>query len=891
MNGMFFNCSSLTSLDLSNFNTSNVTNMADMFYNCSSLTSLNLSNFDTSKVIYMNGMFFNCSSLTSLNLSNFDTSKVIYMNGMFYNCSSLTSLNLSNFDTSKVEEMTVMFAGCSQLPSLDLSNFNTSKVRFMESMFWGCSQLKFINLINFTEKSILHVFNIFYDVPDNVIVCLDINNIKILNELKKYANYTLNCSYVFETKETEIVTETEISKIETEFIITNQIKNVIENIKKYQPKFKTKEEENKFYDEILKNIKEVFTSENYVLSDLENGKEEKIETEKMTITITTTENQKNNINGNTTVVDLGNCENQLKKVYNLSNESMLYMIKFDVKQEEMQIPKIEYELYSKLKGNNLEKLSLSSCQNIKINLIIPIKVKDSLDKLNSKSDYYNDICYLAKSAKGTDLSLKVRKQEYANKTVCQDGCDLNDYNYILANCSCDVQEASKSFAHININKEKLLANIKDVKNIANVKMLACTKNLFSKIGILTNIGFFIIISIVLFRVITLFVFYIKQSDLLEKKIKDITYAIKNYNLMNKEEVKESKWNKKNKKEKVNEKDKNNNSFNEKENNNIIINTFKEANIKKDEVKHNKRRSKKKSRTFKKLKEININENNNNNIIIPNNNNDNNILTINKKKKRNKKRNYSIQSQSISKLVDEKKIEKVIKIFEANDDELNNLPYELALEIDNRSYCEYYISLLRTKHALIFTFWYKADYNSRILKIDLLFIIFASNYAVNALFFNDDTMYNIYQKEGEFDIEYELTKICYTFLISTFLEMVVKKLALSNNDIISFKQDKNKNNVNKRENRLRKILAIKSIFYFIISSIFLLFFWYYISMFGAVYPNTQLYLLKDTLLSFGGTLIKPFFINLLPGFFRIPALANRRKNRKFLYYLSRIIQIF
>ena len=240
---------------------------------------------------------------------------------------------------------------------------------------------------------------------------------------------------------------------------------------------------------------------------------------------------------------------------------------------------------------------------------------------------------------------------------------------------------------------------------------------------------------------------------------------------------------------------------------------------------------------------------------------------------------------------EKKIEKDLKIFEANDDEINNLPYELAIETDKRTYCEYYISLLRTKHALIFSFWYKADYNSRILKMDLFFILFASNYAVNALFFNDDTMFNIYEKEGEFDIEYELTKIGYTFLISTFLEMAVKRLALTNSDIISFKQDKNKNNVNKRATRLEKILAIKSIFYFIISSIFLLFFWYYISMFGAVYPNTQLYLLKDTLLSYGGTLIKPFFINLIPGFFRIPALANGRKNRKFLYYLSRIIQIF
>ena len=118
-----------------------------------------------------------------------------------------------------------------------------------------------------------------------------------------------------------------------------------------------------------------------------------------------------------------------------------------------------------------------------------------------------------------------------------------------------------------------------------------------------------------------------------------------------------------------------------------------------------------------------------------------------------------------------------------------------------------------------------------------------------------------------------------------------RLALSNSGIIAFKQDKNKKTVNKRALQLQKTLAFKFSFYFLISSIFLLFFWYYISMFGAVYPNTQLYLLKDTLLSFGQSLILPFVINLLPGLFRIPALANRRIKRKCLYYLSRILQIF
>ena len=93
INKIFYNCSSLISLNLSNFNTNKVTDMSHMFYKCSSLTSLNLSNFNTNKVNNMSYMFSNCSSLTSLNLSNFNTNNVTNMSGMFSNCSSLSSLN------------------------------------------------------------------------------------------------------------------------------------------------------------------------------------------------------------------------------------------------------------------------------------------------------------------------------------------------------------------------------------------------------------------------------------------------------------------------------------------------------------------------------------------------------------------------------------------------------------------------------------------------------------------------------------------------------------------------------------------------------------------------------------------------------------------------------
>ena len=152
------------------------------------------------------------------------------------------------------------------------------------------------------------------------------------------------------------------------------------------------------------------------------------------------------------------------------------------------------------------------------------------------------------------------------------------------------------------------------------------------------------------------------------------------------------------------------------------------------------------------------------------------------------------------------------------------------------------------------------------------------------------MHNIYIKNGAFDLEYLLPKIIYSSLISILLNALLKLLALSNSAIIKLKEDKNKNDVNKRGESLKNNLRIKFVLYFIISFILLLFIWYYISMFGAIYRNTQLHLLKDTLISFGLSLLYPFAIYLLPGFFRIPALANKNKKRNYLYNISKILQI-
>ena len=149
-------------LDLSNFDTSKVTNMTRMFSGTSSLTTINLSNFDTAKVTDMSAMFYGMSSLTTLNLSSFNTSQVTDMGAMFWGMSNLTTLNLSSFDTSKVTGMFSMFSGTSSLTTLDLSNFNTSKVTSMHDMFYGMSNLTTLDLSNFNTSQVTDMSLMFY---------------------------------------------------------------------------------------------------------------------------------------------------------------------------------------------------------------------------------------------------------------------------------------------------------------------------------------------------------------------------------------------------------------------------------------------------------------------------------------------------------------------------------------------------------------------------------------------------------------------------------------------------------------------------------------------------------------------------------------------------------
>ena len=124
-------------------NTEKVTNMSYMFFNCSSLTSLDVTHFNTAKVTNMNRLFAYCSSLTSLDVTHFNTAKVTNMNSMFDSCSSLTSLDVTYFNTANVTGMNNMFYSCSALTTIYASdNFVTDKVEYSYNMFYDCTSLK-----------------------------------------------------------------------------------------------------------------------------------------------------------------------------------------------------------------------------------------------------------------------------------------------------------------------------------------------------------------------------------------------------------------------------------------------------------------------------------------------------------------------------------------------------------------------------------------------------------------------------------------------------------------------------------------------------------------------------------------------------------------------------
>ena len=181
------------------------------------------------------------------------------------------------------------------------------------------------------------------------------------------------------------------------------------------------------------------------------------------------------------------------------------------------------------------------------------------------------------------------------------------------------------------------------------------------------------------------------------------------------------------------------------------------------------------------------------------------------------------------------------------------------------------------------------YNSKIIKIDLFVFGFSFYYAINTAFYSDEIIHKVYKDKGSYNLKYQFPFIIYSSLISFVLNILFKILSLANDIILSLKQINSINDMKIKAKNLGKKLRIKFILYFIITFILLVFFWYYISMFGAVYKNNQYLLLYNVLISLLLSILYPFGIYAISGLLKILSLSENKKERKCFYNFSKILQ--
>ena len=915
---MFSGCSSLSTLNLSNFNTEKVTNMANMFDKCSSLYSINLSSFESSQVTNFGAMFDRCPLLHSLDLSNFNISKALNISNMFSSCSNLEYVNLKMSAINNQTSIKNLFYLTSEdllicSENEDFQNFFSQKYHvicnnknnyefkcyynsnFSKSIYneYTCdicgknayiiyngpindnniNETIYINCDESPEGYYLDLNDSLYklcyescktcnikgnEIEHNCIMCKDdYPNELIISNYKNCYNYTIFYSDILSDtiiNDTKIIDTSKNSYYPSELITNSTIETGIftDIISNKEIKILNRTQ---LIQAIINNLLNEYNKDNMTQRLNIN-----IIDENLDIILTSTNNPKNNEDNIT--INLGQCEYILKDYYNISKNDSLYILKLIYKEMGMKIPKVEYEVYYPLLNiNNLTKLNLTLCQGTKIQISIPVKINDIIDKYNAESGYYNDFCYKANSEYGTDIILKDRRNEFVNKnmTLCEEKCSLinYDYNKEKAKCSCNIKLNITENFDVKFNKTDFFRSFIDIKNIANLNVLKCYKIVFKINNLKRNYGFFIISFIFLLYYITLFIFRFKSYYILKKDIKTIIAHLKISE--EKKEVKEERIIKKSGKNKKHKK--------------LRKKSMHIEHIDKEEIKTNIKRNsclielKNKRRKRKSSKGNYLNQ-------ITQNFEDNSINMMNFKKKglTGKKEKY------------------IKELLEQKDFEINSLDYEEAIKIDQRHFLAYYLSLIKNNHPLIFSFASYKDYNPRIIKMFLFFLSFSLDLSINALFFDDDNMHKIYLDRGKFNFLYQIPQILYSTLISRFIDSLIKYLSLSQDNIVDIKKEKDKKILDKKYfKKLMRTLKIKFISFFIISFIILGFFWYYTSCFCGIYVNTQKHLIKDSVMSLITSLFYPFVMLLIPGIFRIPALRVRKQTC--LYKLSSLLENF
>ena len=549
---IFCNCSSLYSLDLSNFDTSKIYSMDKMFYMCKNLTYLNLNitgfNFTNQDIfrsvpdnlIICGENRNNMTALIDITISCQDNNNNSHINE--YECYMKSNGDLNNplacnicgNDNSNcnVEKKNKYIIETTYEPYIsetieDLIYNTTIVSSFIHQTIHAFNEgIKISNIINditYINETDVNIYStnvICYNScktceisgDDTLHNCLECKNGFIYEHNISNSSYKNCYNNTFDIINNTIVTNfvNQISslltndKIEsTNLLNTYDIISDTISINGYNQFSSSLKIDNVEPTELLENKTENTQSKinnlinDFNMTEISSGKDKKIIDGNKVIILTSTTNQENNEASNNVTMNLGKCEDNLKRDYNISDDAPLYILQVITEEEGMKIPKVEYEIYYPLNNStNLTKLNLTSCKDTKIEISIAVKIDGSLDKYNPKSDYYNDICSKATSDTGTDITLGDRKNEYVNNnmSLCEENCELIEYNYEKqkAKCSCDVKLSIPPDYDIKFDKKEFFNSFIDINNILNLSILKCYKIVLQIKKFKNNYGFMII---------------------------------------------------------------------------------------------------------------------------------------------------------------------------------------------------------------------------------------------------------------------------------------------------------------------------------------------------------------------------------------------------------------
>jgi len=746
-------------------------------------------------------------------------------------------------------------------------------------------------------------------------------------------------------------------EVKNEMHLISEIKiqewNSIEYFNKHCTIIDNNDSKNK--DDIINKIKNELKDEDFdsLISDVINGNDFIIKKEDVIFQITTSENQANNRNNNISNINLGECENLLREYYNIKEDEQLLIFKSVLSKEGALMPTVEYEVYD----INKNKLNLSICKDIKIDIEIPVFIDESdFYKYDLSSEYYKDICYIYTSESGTDITLEDRKKEffYNNFSLCEDNCEIEGYNSETKKVKCQCQAKSEvSFMSDNYdNKDQLLEDFNDIKE--NTNIFKCVKLFFSKEGLKSNIGSYIILVIIGLNIPLIIFFSFRGTIIIQNKmdklLKEGNSIIVNsndcnnynnnmnynnyYNMNNNFNMNMNNINNLNNYNNVNINNNNMNNYNDNMNNyNDNVNNYNDnmnnyndnmnnnnINLNNDNNRNNKNtidinqnvQSKPKR---KKKRQLSTKKNNNNQ-----QENNNPPKKIKKKKKISSqnnefKENISSNYKNDSKIdfknnfnsnIKENKINfdnnnnfnnnmqnmnKNLDIQKFNDYELNYLNYYDALYFDKRTFFQYYFFLIKRKNIFIFSFIICNDYNIREMKISLFFLFISLLCLINSLLINDSTIHLIYSEKGKFIFAYQLPQIIYSLIFASIIIWPMKLLFLSEKNMLEIKRVREQEQLNGKMHKIINIIRCKTISYFITDFILKFFCWFYVGLFCAVFKNTQKYLIITVVISFAFSLVFPFIYSLIPAVFRLAVLkAKTQRDRTSSYNFSRSLFI-